>query len=95
MNRKWIAVNEVNEWYQPAQGPFFDHRFSVFPERLKNMLDDLPRFHALVLTHIELFWMCDVRVRMRETLVQVYLSALPDGKKCFAPLPRTVYLAIN
>ena len=56
------------------------------------MLADLPRFHALVLINIELFWKCDVRLRMRETLVQVYLSTLPDGKKCFAPLPRTVYL---
>ena len=42
--------------------------FEIFAECLKNMLADLSRFHALVLTHIELFWMCDVRLRMRENV---------------------------
>ena len=36
MIRKWIAVNVVNEWYWPVQGPVFDHQICVFCERLKN-----------------------------------------------------------
>ena len=88
MIRKWIAVNVVSEWEQSVQGPSLDHGFCVFYGKIgkKRVPPDPPWYGTS--------WQVLLELTFSDVVTAGGQWLRPDGKKCFAPLPRTVYLVI-
>ena len=86
MIRKWIAVNEDKKWYRPVQGPFFGSRLKFFLQDVdKNNVPPDPPWYGTS-------WQVFLELTFSDVVTAGGQWLRPDGKKCFAPLPRTVYL---
>ena len=88
MLKGWCETSFFKSGYLSVQGPFFGTRLEFFLQDVhENIVPPDPPWYGTS-------WQVLLELTFSDVVTAGGQWLRPDGKKCFAPLPRTVYLVM-